>query len=162
MAAFVGYIIQSNGIHFPTAQNTAGDISQFSGSPPEQWDALPAAAKWQIILFVGFLEWFSESAGTHYMRGGKPGAFPNFSDHKELVPHPVPFNLFDPFGLSRNKSAEKKERGLISELNNGRLAMIGIFGFCAEQKIDGAVPLLKGVVPHYDGEFMAPFLSGPM
>ena len=72
-----------------------------------QWDALPDAAKWQIILFVGFLEWFSESAGTHYMRGGVPGKFENFSDHKELVPHPVPFNLYDPFGLSRNKKPEK-------------------------------------------------------
>ena len=30
--------------------------------------------------------------------------------------------------------------------------MIGIFGFMAEQKVDGAVPLLKGVVSHYDGE----------
>ncbi|GMH67757.1 hypothetical protein TrVE_jg6808 [Triparma verrucosa] len=157
MAAFVGYCVQSNGIHFPGPQNMAGDISQFSGSPPEQWDALPDAAKWQIILFVGFLEWFSESAGTHYMRGGKPGEFPKFSEHKDLVPHPVPFNLFDPFGLSKGKSDAKKERGLVSEINNGRLAMIGIFGFMAEQKVDGAVPLLKGVVSHYDGEFMAPF-----
>ena len=108
MAAFVGYCVQSNGIHFPGPQNMAGDISQFSGSPPEQWDALPDAAKWQIILFVGFLEWFSESAGTHYMRGGKPGEFPKFSEHTDLVPHPVPFNLFDPFGLSKGKSDAKK------------------------------------------------------
>lgn len=71
------------------------------------------------------------------MRGGKPGAFPKFSEHKDLVPHPVPFNLFDPFGLSNKKSDAKKERGLISEINNGRLAMIGIFGFMAEQKVSG-------------------------
>jgi len=159
MAAFVGYCVQSNGIHFPALPP---GMSGFQGSPPEQWDALPDAAKWQIILFVGFLEWFSESAGTHYMRGGRPGEFPKFSDHSDLVPHPVPFNLFDPFGLSSRRSPESKERGLISELNNGRLAMIGIFGFMAEQKVDGAVPLLKGVVPHYDGEFMGPFLSGPL
>lgn len=63
------------------------------------------------------------------MRGGKPGAFPNFSDYPDLIPHPVPLNFFDPFGLSKNKSAEAKERGLISELNNGRLAQIGILGF---------------------------------
>ena len=53
--------------------------------------------------------------------------------------------------------ADQAERQLVSEINNGRLAMIGIFGFMAEQKVDGAVPLLKGLVPHYDGEFMAPF-----
>ena len=49
-------------------------------------------------------------------RGGVPGAFPDFSDHKELVPHPVPFNLYDPFGLSKNKKPEKvRRRRLFSE-----------------------------------------------
>ena len=127
-----------------------------AGSPPEQWDAMSDAAKWQIILFIGFLEWWSEAAGTHYMRGGKPGEFPNFTD-SDLIPHPVPLNLFDPFGFSAKKTEEQKAEGLIKELNNGRLAQIGIIGFLAEQKVEGAVPLLKGVVPHYAGEPMAPF-----
>ena len=35
--------------------------------------------------------------------------------------------------------------------------MLGIFAFLSEQTIPGAVPLLKGVVPPYDGEVMAPF-----
>lgn len=158
MAAFVGYIVQSNGLHFPWPMTFDGSpFPSAAGSPPEQWDALPDAAKWQIILFIGFLEWFSEAAGTHYMRGGKPGAFPKFSDHAELIPHPVPLNLFDPFGFSSNKSEEAKANGLIKELNNGRAAQFGILGFLAEQKVEGAVPLLKGVVPHYSGEPMAPF-----
>lgn len=158
MAAFVGYIAQSNGVHFPWAMTTAGEPFPFAaGSPPEQWDALPDISKWQIILVIGFLEWFSEAAGTHYMRGGTPGKYPNFSDYPELLPHPVPFNLFDPFGASRNASEEKKQRGLIVELNNGRAAQFGILGFLAEQKLEGSVPLLKGLVSHYDGETMAPF-----
>ena len=154
----IGYIVQSNGIHFPWPISTDGSpFPSAAGSPPEQWDALPLAGKWQIILFIGFLEWFSESAGTHYMRGGVPGAFPKFSDHTSLIPHPVPLNLFDPFGFSKNKSAEDKASGLVKELNNGRLAQIGILGFLAEQKLEGSVPLLKGLVAHYDGEPMAPF-----
>mmetsp|Transcript_15712 Transcript_15712/g.21830 ORF Transcript_15712/g.21830 Transcript_15712/m.21830 type:complete len:245 (+) Transcript_15712:71-805(+) len=158
MAAFVGYIVQSNGIHWPFPISTDGTPYPFAaGSPPEQWDALSDSAKWQIILFVGFLEWFSESAGDHYMRGGKPGAFPKFSDHPELIPHPVPLNLFDPFGFSGGKSEEAKAEGLVKELNNGRLAQIGIIGFLSEQKVEGSVPLLKGLVSHYDGEPMAPF-----
>jgi len=157
MAAFVGYCVQSNGYSFPWPISFDGSpFPSAAGSPPEQWDALSDAAKWQIILFVGFLEWFSESQGTHYMRGGKPGDFPNFSD-SDVIPHPVPFNLFDPFGFSKNKSEEKKASGLVKEINNGRLAMLGIFGFLSEQKIEGSVPLLKGIVAHYDGEPMAPF-----
>ncbi len=156
MFAFVGYIVQANGIHFPWPMTLDGTpFPSESLSPPEQWDALPDAAKWQIILFIGFLEHFSESNGQHYMRGGKPGAFPNFSDSNK-IPHPVPLNLFDPFGFSKNKSEADKATGLIKELNNGRLAQIGILGFLAEQKVEGAVPLLKGLVPHYAGEPMAP------
>jgi hypothetical protein len=157
MAAFVGYIVQSNGIHFPWPLSFDGTpFPADAGSPPEQWDALPDAAKWQIILFIGFLEWFSEASGTHYMRGGIPGKYPKFSD-SDLIPHPVPLNLFDPFGFSSNASEEKKAAGLIKELNNGRLAQIGILGFISEQRIEGSVPLLKGLVPHYAGETMAPF-----
>eukprot|EP00978_Attheya_sp_CCMP212_P022565 scaffold67481_cov53-Attheya_sp.AAC.4 len=158
MAAFVGYIVQSNAIAVPWAKVGGVDIPA-GLSPPEQWDAMPVEAKWQIILFIGFLEWFSEAAGTHYMRGGTPGAFPKFSDNTELVPHPVPLNLFDPFGFSKNKSAEQKEAGLVKELNNGRLAQIGILGFISEQRLEGSVPLLKGLVTHYSGETMAPFSS---
>jgi len=157
MAAFVGYCVQANGIMFPW-KTVGGDVSFDGLSPPEQWDALPEAAKYQIILFVGFLEFFSEATGTHYMRGGRPGEFPKLSVENDIVPHPVPLNLFDPFGLSKNKSAEKKEKGLIAEINNGRLAMFGIMGFLAEQKVEGSVPLLKGLVPAYDGEPMAPFI----
>eukprot|EP00585_Thalassiosira_rotula_P013169 CAMPEP_0196129844 /NCGR_PEP_ID=MMETSP0910-20130528/421_1 /TAXON_ID=49265 /ORGANISM="Thalassiosira rotula, Strain GSO102" /LENGTH=242 /DNA_ID=CAMNT_0041389039 /DNA_START=26 /DNA_END=754 /DNA_ORIENTATION=+ len=157
MAAFVGYIVQSNGIHFPWPISTDGTPFPFAaGSPPEQWDALSDAAKWQIILFIGFLEWYSEAGGTHYMRGGVPGQFPKFSDGG-LVPHPVPFNLFDPFGFSKNRSEEAKQNGLIKEINNGRAAMFGILGFISEQRVEGSVPLLKGLVTHYDGETMAPF-----
>merc|ERR1719163_563526 len=122
MAAFVGYIVQSNGIHFPwglTGTVSYADISA-AGSPPDQWDALPTAAKLQIILFVGFLETTSESTYIleqsdmkHYMKGGKPGAFPSI---KGIFPHPVPFDLFDPFGLSAKASPEKKEKGLLAEI----------------------------------------------
>ena len=39
------------------------------------------------------------------MRGGKPGAFPSL---KKEIPHPIPFELFDPFNLQKNKSDEWK------------------------------------------------------
>ncbi len=108
--------------------------------------------KLQIILFIGFLEWFSElrndDFNPHYTKGGKPGKYPPF---KGNLPHPVPFNLYDPFGLAENLEEETKAQKLLSELNNGRLAMLGITGFLTEQKIPGSVPLclddLQGHTP---------------
>ena len=44
--------------------------------------------------------------------------------------------------------------GLIAEINNGRLAMLGIMGFIAEAKIPGAVPALQGLIPAYKGEVL--------
>jgi len=76
-----------------------------------------------------------------------------------MLPHPVPFNLYDPWGVMTQKTEEQKARGRLVEINNGRLAMIGLFGFLSEAKVPGSVPLLKGVIPFYAGEPMAPFAS---
>ena len=65
-------------------------------------------------------------------------------------------NLFDPFGWSNSRSEEDKAAGLVKEINNGRLAMLGIIGFLSEQTIPGSVPALSGVVQPYSGEVMAP------
>merc|ERR1719476_306669 len=160
MAAFVGYVLQSNGVHLPG--NLANGVSYESiaaaGGPADQWDALPTAAKLQIIIFIGFLEGWSEnkyaleaSGQAHYMRGGKPGAFPSLKQSKSkgewtptawktTIPHPIPFEFFDPFNFQGNKSDEWKSKKLLAEINNGRLAMLGIMAFLAEAKIPGAVP----------------------
>lgn len=175
MAAFVGYLVQANGIYFPgnlamplvpsyafekQPLVTFADISA-AGGPADQWDAMPTAAKVQILLFVGFLELWGESAtafekgGTmHYVRGGKPGYYPPI---KGLAA--VPLNLYDPFGLSKKRSEEQKANGLLTEINNGRLAMLGIMGFVAESKVPNSVPLLGGLVKPYSGEVMAPFTA---
>jgi len=57
---------------------------------------------------------------------------------------------------------EKKESGLIKEINNGRLAMIGIMGFVAEQSTEGSVPLLKGVVQHYGEKNLFEYFHKPL
>lgn len=156
MAAFVGYCVHANGIQFPWAP-VGGGVTVSGSNPPEIWDAVPLAAQVQIILFIGFLEVWSERSGMkdpHYMRGGKPGKFPSFKDNADMLPHSVPLDLFDPFGLSKNKSEEKKAAGLLKEINNGRLAQLGLFGFFCESKIPGSVPLLSGIVKPYAGEYM--------
>jgi hypothetical protein len=216
MAGFVGYLVQSLGATWPGNLQTAfkpgipmvadlptisfADISA-AGGPPDQWDALPTAAKVQILLGVMFLELWGESsigfeaAGKqHYMRGGQPGYYPPFGGFP-------PLNLFDPFGLTKKSSAEKKvrrrrrrthlrnlfyyrkppgcsqiitrssltcfyfsfilrvtqEKSLLAEINNGRLAMLGMMGVLSASK-GLIVPGLDSLpIKPYAGEIMAPF-----
>jgi len=174
MAAFVGYCVQANGIHFPW--NLQGPLPVIypdmpvvsfadiaaAGGPADQWDALPSAAKCQFLFAIGFLEWWSETPGAlakagtvHYVRGGKPGVYPPLSDAG--IPHPVPLNLWDPFGFTSKMTPERKEKALLAEINNGRLAMIGIFGLISASK-GLQVPILDKLdIPRYAGEVMAPF-----
>jgi hypothetical protein len=175
MAAFVGYCVHANGIVFPWNIQTAlwgatselptlsfSDISA-AGAPGDMWDALPTAAKLQILLVVGFLEMHGENSialeadgQKHYVRGGKPGYYPSF---KGRYPHPVPLDLWDPFGFTKKLSAERKEKALLAEVNNGRLAMIGIFGLISASK-GLIVPGLDGLgLARYGGEYMSPFTS---
>jgi len=162
MFAFVGYIVHANGIKFPWAMQMDGASFPTETNPPALWDTVSDSAKWQIFSLIAFLEFWSELSTPnhkHYMAGGKPGDFPDFTTGPDGIPHPVPFNLYDPFRFSKNMSEEKKESRLRAEINNGRLAQLGIFGFLCEQTTPGSVPLLTGIVQPYDGEPMAPFTT---
>ena len=96
------------------------------------------------------------------MRGGKPGFYPSLkvastAEGGALIPHPVPFDLFNPLGLLPfdSMSEEQKERGRNVEINNGRAAMLGIFGFISASK-GLIVPGLDDIegVGRYGGVYM--------
>lgn len=159
MAAFVGYCVQSNFV-FPWAQTLAGAPHPSPDLGPEaQWDAVPANAKWQILVVIAALELWDETGGgselSHYMRGRQPGKYPTFQLFRDQV-HFV-LDLYDPFGFNKKMKEDVKQRRLVAEINNGRLAMLGIFGFLSADKVEGSVPLLKNIAIPYDGEVMAPF-----
>lgn len=164
MAGFVGYCVQSNW-HFPWKMTTAGDdFPSIDLSPEAQWDAIPLTAKWQIIAVIGFLEIWDELGGgidsdnpnlPHYTDGRKAGEYPSFKIFREEV-HPIA-DLYDPLGWSKNRSEADKTKGRLAELNNGRLAMIGLFGFIAADAVPGSVPSLDGIAIPYSGNVMSPF-----
>merc|ERR1719251_61117 len=162
MAAFVGYCVQSN-FHWPWAMSLDGSsFPSIDLSPEAQWDAIPAAAKWQILTVVAFLEIWDEAAGgtdkPHYMKGGQPGKYASFQLFRDEI-HWV-LDLYDPFGLFKKMTPEQKEKRLAMEVNNGRLAMLGFFGFLSADTIPGSVPLLKDIAIPYDGQVMGPFEAG--
>merc|ERR1712100_768639 len=126
------------------------------------WDATPLASRLQILGVIGFFEFLGEwdtalkqDGAEHYMRGGKPGYFPNFN--QGIIFNPItPLNLFDPFGFTADLTEEEKATKLYREVNNGRLAMLGLFSLISEAKVPGSVPALAGLIKPYDGEVMAP------
>merc|ERR1711869_36784 len=151
MAAFLGYIVQSTPL-----VSGPHNILPFRGyeqglTPPEQWDAIPLYGKLQILVLVGMLESYGEILDPHYTQGGLPGYYPPIKGRRpELA-----FNLYNPFDW--NMDRKDKVRGRQVEINNGRLAMLGIFSFLAESKAPGAVPPLTGLIPEYSGNYMVPF-----
>ena len=168
MFGFVGYLVHAQGVTWPFKMSLDGSSWPALGgdSVISLWDKLPTASKWQIILFVGLLEFNDEwqyrgpaadapatAKPKHYMSGGKPGDYPDFSG----IPW-SPLPLYDPLGLNKKKSPEALAKSRLAEINNGRLAMIGLFGFLAESVVPGSVPALAKVgLPHYDGNVMIPF-----
>ena len=136
--------------------------------PPQQSPCPPAAIAYRFRPSLSLAQMFSETSAVlkmdgqaHYVRGGKPGYFPALSRKDEMAfPHPVPLNLWDPFGFTKKMTPERKEKALLAEVNNGRLAMLGIFGMISASK-GLQVPGLDGLgLKQYSGEYMAPFASG--
>jgi len=63
------------------------------------------------------------------MKGGTPGSLKGLK------------SFWDPAGLTSKMSPEKLERQRLSELKNGRLAMLGITGVLIANSVPGSIPL---------------------
>ena len=111
--------------------------------------------KHQLLTFVGMLESYGEIPGDvpHYTApGGKPGYYPPIKGNRPEIL----FDLYKPFDIFPEQTEEEKARGRLVEVNNGRAAMLGIFGFMSASKVPGSVPVLT-FIPPYDGNYMIPF-----
>jgi len=136
MAAMVGLLVHINGIHFggylsPTYGVTFESLSKMG--PFDAWNSVPLLGQLQILWTIAGLEHASEclDPAGHYTKGGTPG---NLKFLK---------NFWDTPGFTKKLTAEQLAEKRVSELKNGRLAMIGIASVCASMAVPGSVPLLK-------------------
>merc|ERR1712204_103048 len=85
----------------------------------------------QIIAAIGIIEHQSEwKIKPHYMKeGGAPGSLKGLK------------SFWDPVGFTSKMSPEKLEHQRLSELKNGRLAMLGITSVLIANTIPGSIPL---------------------
>jgi len=146
MAAFVGFLVNYQGVTFPASLTMSGEkfSSLGTGAPLAAWDNLSDKGKWSILGFIGLLEVLGEAEKPHYMRGGKSGT-------NDLVWY---------FGSKyiSGKSDEAKLRSRTAEINNGRLAMVGIMSLISASTVQGSVPYFEGVsLEQYTGSVWAPF-----
>ena len=70
MAAVLGYAATANGLFFPgTLSYSEGlSFSDLGTNPIAAWDMMPASGRYQIIAFVGALEFWSEMDQPHYTK----------------------------------------------------------------------------------------------
>jgi hypothetical protein len=136
MAGFVGFLLHESGsIPAPWAKDL---------SAPDIWDACPTNLKISVLLSVGLLEWSAESAKPHYMNGGLPGVPPLMKSSADAMSRPA---------------NERREKSKLAEINNGRLAMLGLMGLISSSK-GLIVPGLDSLpLKPYAGEVMGPFTA---
>jgi len=150
MAATVGLLFHINHIHFPGYLSPTYGVSFESLSamgPFDAWNAIPLLGQIQIIWTIAGLEHASEclDPAGHYTKGGEPG---NIKFLK---------NFWDTPGFTKKLTAEQLATKRLSELKNGRLAMIGMASIIVATSLPGSVPLLNGAKALTGTGFSLPF-----
>merc|ERR1719424_321078 len=115
MLATTGWLVNTGGIFWPGTFDGEHTWASLGAHPLHAWSnmcELRPSAPYEILVFAGIVETFdelrSERGIKHYTQGGPMGL------------------QFDPLGFQTQYTPEKMLYQSNKELNNGRLAMLGI------------------------------------
>jgi len=136
MAAAIGWIVQKSGTHFGGTGDSALFISKSEGitfemisAAPTPFDALsliPAAGLIQIAVVAGVIEVLS----LRY----------NQDEEADRVPGDFGWDPLNYVEKNGGFGSEKMNEMRMMELKNGRLGMLAITAWIAEEKMPGALP----------------------
>lgn len=128
MLATLGFIAQEQLQNKALFYNFEGQVTGPAIGHFQQVESHGAVFWTPLLLVIGLLETY---------RVGLGWATPRSEDFNTLRDDYEPGDLgFDPLGLLPTDAAERKEMQT-KELNNGRLAMIAIAGFVAQELVSG-------------------------
>jgi len=131
MMAFIGMLVQELGVTFPGSLDLEGqypfaDVLN-DGMGFQALANVPAAGLCQIVLFAGLADG-AAMPSTQYTGGPQdlPGGFDGASG---TIPGGYPFQ-------TQIEDPEVRDRTLNVEIQNGRAAMLGVFGAMCHSQLD--------------------------
>ena len=127
---------------FPGNLATDTPFSSLPTNPLDAWAQVPYDGKVQMLVAIGLAEFhseFSDFGKKHYTAGGPfPGNQLEFKGDNRWT-DVWGGKVIDTTSAKTDKQFLNQQN---AELNNGRLAMIGIMGFSAAATVPGSIPLL--------------------
>ncbi|EJK76990.1 hypothetical protein THAOC_01207 [Thalassiosira oceanica] len=141
MAAFIGMMVQELGITFPGSLDLAGDVPFSSvlddGMGFAALAKVPTFGLAQIALFGFLAETVAMPAGEY--TGGPQNLPGGYDGSPPFIPGGYPGQIED---------VDARDRALNVEIQNGRGAMLGVFGCMCHSMLDSAV-LVNESNPEY-------------
>jgi len=128
MTAFIGMMVQELGITFPGSINLDGSVKFADiGTGFGAINNIPTLGLFQIVAFAGFAEIGAMPAAQY--TGGPQNLPGGYDGSVGTIPGGYPFTTQIEDPVARN-------RALTCELQNGRAAMLGVFGAMCHSCVD--------------------------